>query len=163
VTIGSRHANADKPSRSPLWSSARREASHQMELDSIDERVITDRPCVSCTPAERLAVRLSGLVNVGCRNATEGQQIDLVNLDLASANGVSTTYLHLRSPPQANRDRDPAICHGLSQLGTELHRRSLGFERAKPPPACCYDVLIISSRAAMTAGHEEAEVSTTDW
>jgi hypothetical protein len=53
-----------------------------MELNSIHERVIVDRPGVRGAPAQRLAVGLAGSSQVRSGDRRERDQLDRVDLDL---------------------------------------------------------------------------------
>ncbi len=77
-----------------------------MELDSVDERVLVDRPCVCRAPAQRLAVWLAGSTYVCGGDRRERDKLDGVDLNLTRADAVAAALFDLRSPPQSDGERD---------------------------------------------------------
>ncbi len=62
-----------------------------MEFNSIDERVLIDRPRVRGAPAQRLAVGLAGAPDVRFGESRERDELDRVDLDLAEPDLVAAT------------------------------------------------------------------------
>lgn len=77
-----------------------------MKLDSINERVLPDRPGVRCAPAQSLAVGLARPSDVGLRDCSEGDELDCVDLDLPRAHPVAAALPDLRPLPEPDRERD---------------------------------------------------------
>ena len=94
-----------------------------MKLDSINERVLINRPCVGGAPAQRLSVRLTGPPHVGRGDRRKRDELDRVDLDLTEANRVSAALPDAWALPQSDRDRDVSRQHVAAQLAAELHTR----------------------------------------
>jgi hypothetical protein len=60
-----------------------------VKFNSIDERVLVDRPGVRGAPAQRLAIGLAGSPEVLCRDCRERDKLDCVDFDLARADANS--------------------------------------------------------------------------
>ena len=96
-----------------------------MELDPVQERVITDGAGVSGSPAQGLEVSLAGAPQIEILDGGEGDELDRVDLDLPGSDAVAATGFHLRPAPQPERDRDEPGQHVLAQLLAELHEQTL--------------------------------------
>lgn len=92
-----------------------------MELNSIDERLLVDRPRVRGALAQRLAIRLACSSDVRPGDRRERDQLDGVDFDLTGADSVAAALLDPWPPPQSNRDRDVSGQHVIAQLAAELH------------------------------------------
>ena len=77
-----------------------------MELDSVDERILVDRPGVRGALTQCLAVRLTGSSDVLPGYRRERNQLDAVDLDLTGADAVAAALLDPRLLPQSDRERD---------------------------------------------------------
>ena len=104
-----------------------------MELNSIDERVLVDRPRVCGTLAQRLEVGLAGSSDVARGDRRERDELDGIDLDLARADPVAATLLDPWPLPQSNGERDVTGQDVVAQLGAELHARDASYV-ANPIP-----------------------------
>jgi len=77
-----------------------------MKLNSIDERVFVNWTGVGGTPAQRLAIPLSGSSDILSGDRGERHQFDRVNLDLARTNSVAAAGLDPPPFPQSDREGD---------------------------------------------------------
>jgi hypothetical protein len=107
------------PSSRRLLSGARR-----VELDSINERVLIDRPGVRGAPAQRLAVRLAGSSDILPRDRRERDELNCVDLDLTRADPVAAALLNPRPLPKSDQERDVSRQDVATQLAAELHTRA---------------------------------------
>ena len=122
----SRHRSEGRAaaSRRYLWPShCSVSGAHRMKLDSIDERVLVDRPSVCGALAQRLAVGLACSSDVPRRDRRERDKLDRVDLDLTEADPVAAALLDLRPLPQSDRQRYVSGQNVVSQLAAELHIR----------------------------------------
>jgi len=101
-----------------------------VELDSVDERILVDRPGVRGALTQCLAVRLTGSSDVLPGYRRERNQLDAVDLDLTGADAVAAALLDPRSLPQSDRERDVPGQHIVAQLAAELHARTLAGDLA---------------------------------
>src|ERR1700684_3440819 len=95
----------------------------RVKLDSVDERVLVDRPRVRGARAQRLAVGLAGSPDVLPGDRRERDQLDFVDLDLTGADPVATALFDPWPLPQADRERDVSGQDVVAQLAAELHTR----------------------------------------
>jgi hypothetical protein len=79
---------------------------HRVELNSIHERVLVDRPGVRGALAQRLAVGLAGSSDVLPRDRRERDKLDGIDLDLTGADPVAAALLDPWPLPQPDRERD---------------------------------------------------------
>ena len=77
-----------------------------MELDSIHERVLVDRPGVGGALAQGLAVGLAGSSHVRPGDRRERDKLDGVDLDLTGTDPVAAALLDPWPLPQSDRERD---------------------------------------------------------
>jgi hypothetical protein len=104
-----------------------------VELDSIHERVLIDRPGVRGASTQRLAVALSGASHVRCGDRGEWDKLDGIDVNLARTNPVAATRFDPRLPPQPDRERDISRQNVIAQFTAELHRRDgTGLPTARP-------------------------------
>jgi len=96
---------------------------HRVELNSIDERVLVDRPGVRGAPAQRLAVGLTGSSDVVPGDCSERDKLDGVDLDLTWADPVAATLLDPWALPKSHRKCDVSSQDVAAQLTAELHTR----------------------------------------
>ena len=101
-----------------------------MELNSIDERVLVDRPGVRGALAQRLAVGLAGSSDVLPGDRRERDKLDGVDFDLTEADLVAAAPLDPWSLPQSNRERDVSGQHVVAQLAAELHTQDASWPAA---------------------------------
>jgi hypothetical protein len=79
-----------------------------VERNPVEKRVVGDRTCVGGPCAQAFAVVLTGPAHVGVRDASERDLLHAVDRDLAPADAVVPTDLHLGSAPQPESHRDVA-------------------------------------------------------
>jgi hypothetical protein len=94
-----------------------------VELDSIDERVLIDRPGVRGAPAQGLAVGLARSSDVLPGERSERDELDGVDLDPTRADPVAAALLNPRPLPQSDRERDVSGQNVAAQFAAELHTR----------------------------------------
>jgi hypothetical protein len=94
-----------------------------VEFNSIDERVLVDRPSVRCAAAQRLAVGFARSSDVLAGDRREGHELEGVDLDLTGADPLAAALLDPRPLPQSNRERDVSGQNVAAQLAAELHTR----------------------------------------
>ena len=92
-----------------------------MEFDSINERVLINRPGVRGALAQRFSVALAGSSDVRLGDRRERDKLDRVDLDRAEADPIATARLHLWPLPQPDRERDVSRQYVITQLAAELH------------------------------------------
>ena len=92
-----------------------------MKLDSIDERVLVDRPGVGGALAQFLAVELACSLHVLRADRRERDKLDGIDLDLTRADTVAAALPHPRLLPQSDRERDIPGQDVVAQLAAELH------------------------------------------
>jgi hypothetical protein len=90
-----------------------------VELDSIEDRVVTDGSCMSRTCAERFSIMLAGLTYVRSGDRVERDQVDRVDLNVGVADRIHTTDSHSWPLPKAKRDGDAACEDLVAELSTE--------------------------------------------
>lgn len=103
---------------SPLWS-------HQVELDSVDERVVIDGPGVRRASPERLTIDLTRCGHVVFCDGRERQHLEGIDLDDDSGSAVPAADLDLLSAPQPDRDGDLAPCNRVAKVSAEHHPDTL--------------------------------------
>lgn len=96
---------------------------HRVELNSINERILVDRPSVRCTPAQRLAIEFARSSDVCVGDRREGDKLYGVDLDLIGADPVSAALLDTRPLPQPDRERDVSGQNIAAQIAAELDTR----------------------------------------
>ena len=96
---------------------------HHMKLNSIDDRVVVDRPGVRGAPAQHLAVELAGSSDIPPGDRRERDQFDGVHLDLTEADSVAAARLDPWPFPESDRERDVSGRDVVAQLAAELHTR----------------------------------------
>ena len=79
-----------------------------VELDSIEHRVITDRSRVSCTFTERLSIRFPRPAHVITADRVERDQFDGVDLNVDVADRIDAANSNLWPLPKAKGDGDAA-------------------------------------------------------
>ena len=94
-----------------------------MELDSIDKRVLGDRPRVRGTLAQRFAVGLPGSSHVLAGDRRKRDMLDGFDLDLTRSHPVAAALLDLRPLPQPDGERDVAGQDVVPQFAAELHTK----------------------------------------
>ncbi|MGO9971324.1 MAG: hypothetical protein ACLP01_00540 [Solirubrobacteraceae bacterium] len=95
-----------------------------MELDSVNERVLVDRPGVRGALAQRLAVGLAGSSDVLRGDSRERDKLNGVDLNLTGADPVAAALLDPWPLPQSNRERDVSGQDVVAQLTAEIHTRN---------------------------------------
>jgi len=95
-----------------------------MELDSVDERALLNRPGVRGALAQGLPIGLPRPSDVLRSDRRERNELYAVDLDLAGADAVAAARPDPRSLPQADRERDIAGQNVFAQLAAELHDRN---------------------------------------
>jgi hypothetical protein len=73
-------------------------------LDPVDDRLLLDRARVRGASTQRLAVRLTGMEDIGLVDRREGHRLDRVDLDLPGADPVAAALLDLGPTPQTDRE-----------------------------------------------------------
>ncbi len=96
---------------------------HRVELDSINERVLVDRPGVRSAPTQRLAIGLAGPPDIRPGDRRERDKLDCIDLDLTETDPVAPTLLDPWPLPQSDRERDFSRQNIAAQLAAELHTR----------------------------------------
>jgi hypothetical protein len=96
---------------------------YSVELNSIDERVLIDRPGVRGALAQCLAVGFAGSSDVLRGDRCEWDKLDGIDLDLAGADPVAATLLDPWLLPKSNGERDVTGEDVVAQLTAELHAR----------------------------------------
>jgi hypothetical protein len=97
-------------------------SSDHVELDSIQDRVVTDRPRMRRPFAQRLSIGFARSTHINVTDRVEREQIDRVDLDVNVANWIDATDSHFWPLPQAKRDGDGACDYLVTNVSTELHR-----------------------------------------
>ncbi len=97
---------------------------HRVELDSVNERVLVDRPGVRGALAQRLAVGLAGSSDVLRGDSRERDKLNGVDLNLTGADPVAAALLDPWPLPQSNRERDVSGQDVVAQLTAEIHTRN---------------------------------------
>jgi hypothetical protein len=92
-----------------------------VELDSIQDRVVVDRSRVSRTLAERLSIKLAGSTHIVGADRVERDQVDRVDLNVNVPDRVHATDAHSWPLPKAKGDGDAACDYLGAQLPAELH------------------------------------------
>ena len=92
-----------------------------MELDPVQERVVTDGTGVSGSPAEGLEVSLAGAAQIEIIDGGEGDELDRVDLDHRGPDRVPAARPYLRPPPEPERDSEVTRDHGGPQFLAEIH------------------------------------------
>ena len=98
-----------------------------VEFDSIDERVLVNRPGVRGALAQRFAVALAGSSDVRLGDRRERDKLDGVDFDLTEADPVAATLLDPRPRPKSDRERDASRQDVVAQLTAELHAREASW------------------------------------
>jgi hypothetical protein len=115
------HARCLRPSRGSV---TRRD---RVELNSIDEHVLVDRPGVCGPLAQRLAVGLAGSPDVLFGDRRERDEFDGVDLDLAGADTVAAALFDARPLPESDRECDVSGQEVVAQLSAERHARDASW------------------------------------
>src|SRR3984957_5735669 len=97
----------------------------EMELDPVQQGVISDRAGVRGPPAQCFPVLLPGPADVVGGDGRERHQLHARHLDLRGADRVPAALLDLGTAPQPERHRDVARHHRVAQFPAELHRPML--------------------------------------
>ena len=100
---------------------------HRVELNSIDERVLVDRPGVRGALAQRLTVGLASLSDVLAGDRRERDKLDGVDLNLTGPYPVAAALLDPWPCPQPDRERDVSGQDIVAQLAAELHFRDANW------------------------------------
>ena len=103
---------------------------HRVELDSVDERILVDRPGVRGALTQCLAVRLTGSSDVLPGYRRERNQLDAVDLDLTRPDPIAAALLDSWTLPQSDGERDVPREDVVAQLAAELHARTLAGDLA---------------------------------
>ena len=98
-----------------------------MEFDSINERVLINRPGVRGALAQRFSVALAGSSDVRLGDRRERDKLDGVDFDLTEADPVAATLLDPRPRPKSDRERDASRQDVVAQLAAELHTREASW------------------------------------
>lgn len=106
---------------SPAPSFSRALVSDDVELDSIQDSVITDRSRMSGTFTERFSIRFTRSTHVTTADRVEGDQVDRVDLNVDVADGIDASNSNLRPLPEAKGNGDVTCDYPGTQLWTELH------------------------------------------
>jgi hypothetical protein len=94
-----------------------------VKLNSINQRVLVNRPGVRGALAHRLAVRLAGPSDVPLSDRRERDKLDGVDLDLTESNPVAAALLDPWALPQPDGERDVSCQDVVAQLTAELHHQ----------------------------------------
>lgn len=94
-----------------------------VKLNSIDGRVLVDRPGVRGTLAQRLAVRLAGPSDVLPGDRHEWDKLDGIDLDLSQPDPVAAALPDPWPLPQSDRESDISGQDVVTQFAAELHVR----------------------------------------
>jgi hypothetical protein len=97
-----------------------------VELDSIQDRVVTDGSRMSRTFAEGLSIMFAGLTHVRSGDRVERDQVDRVDLNVGVADRIHATNSHSWPLPKAKGDGDAARDDLVAELSTEK-KHSLPF------------------------------------
>lgn len=106
---------------SPAPSFSRAVVSDHVELDSIQDGVITDGSRMSRTFTERLPISLTRSTDVIRADRVERDQVDRIDLNVAAADLIDATNSNLWPLPESKGDGDAARGYFGTQLSAELH------------------------------------------
>jgi hypothetical protein len=105
-----------------------------MELEPIQQCVLTDRSGMGGPSSKRVEVHFAGASDISGSDGSERHQLDGVDHDRPCTDAVTTARLRLWTTPETERDGDLSGQHAIAQLGAELHHRILSAPQTVPTP-----------------------------
>jgi hypothetical protein len=104
-----------------------------MELHTVQEGLIVDRPGVCSASTKGLNVGLSRPSKIIVRDGRERQQLDLVDLDHYGTAPVDTSDLDLWPRPEAVGNGDGSVRDSIAKIRAELHTAILSSDASVGP------------------------------
>jgi hypothetical protein len=101
-----------------------------MELDSIQDCVVSNGSRMSGTSAKRLSITFSRSANIRRADGVERHRFDCIDVNEDVADRVHAADPHAWPLPQAKGDGDAACNDLATELSTEFHRATLSRLRS---------------------------------